>query len=182
MNLKDFLAHNQKTIAAFFLLLILIGAGLVFYSQKFSQRASFVPLKKEIKVEVSGAVKNPGVYTFEVGTRVEEALKAAGGVLETADLTKMEVSLASQLIDGQKIFVPLRMTVFEKEANSSKINLNQASLEELEKLPGIGEVLAQRIIDYRNQNGPFENIEDIKKVSGIGEKKFEAIKDLIRVD
>ncbi len=154
-----------------------------------------IETENKIYVHVVGEVKNPGVYEMSLGDRVFHAIDKAGGATEDADLTS--INLAEKLKDGEKIIVYSKemlnsnVDVSEKTASenqkmyfksqSNLININTASREELETLPGIGEVLSQRIIDYRRTNGYFKSIEEIKEVSGIGEKKFEAIKDLITV-
>jgi len=154
-----------------------------------------IETENKIYVHVVGEVKNPGVYEMSLGDRVFHAIDKAGGATEDADLTSID--LAEKLKDGEKIIVYSKemlnsnVDVSEKTASenqkmyfksqSNLININTASREELETLPGIGEVLSQRIIDYRRTNGYFKSIEEIKEVSGIGEKKFEAIKDLITV-
>ncbi len=141
---------------------------------------------REIQVYVAGAVVSPGVYHLMEGDRVHQAL-AMAVPLPTADLRYL--GMARELIDGESILVP------ELEADgavpgesppikapSNKININRATTAELDAgLEGIGPGLAQQIVDYRNTNGPFKKIEDIKKVGGIGDKRFEAIKDRISV-
>jgi competence protein ComEA len=154
---------------------------------------------KKIMVYVTGAVKNPGVYTLEEGKRVKDAIEAAGGNLPEADLLRL--NLAQKLRDEDKLYVPrvgefpegqeepgrgntgmAGATVGISSSSDNKININTADLVELDTLPGIGPTTAQKIIDYRNQNGPFKSIEEIKNVSGIGDKKFEEIKDKIKVN
>lgn len=149
----------------------------------------------EVWVHVAGEVQLPGLYKLPGGSRVADAINLAGG--PTADGAPDALNLAALLKDGEKVVVPSKSTnspqPFSSEmptgtpnplpsTTSGKINLNSASQAELEELPGIGEVLAQRIIDYRTQQGPFRTIEDIKEVSGIGDKRFEAIRDLITVE
>ncbi len=134
-----------------------------------------------IKVDVKGAVKNPGVIALEEGKRVDDVLKKAGGALETADLNK--VNLAAPLMDGQVIYIPKEGEIITSDLyinqSSGKININTADKQMLQKLPRVGEKIAERIIEYRNENGMFERIEDIINVSGIGETTFEDMKDLI---
>ncbi len=146
-----------------------------------------------IMVDVDGAVKNPGVYELIEGDRVEDALKKAGGLLETSD-TK-NINRARILADGEKIYIAEKGEINssiemmgdsiyntnEAGVSNGKININIASKELLMSLDGIGEVYSQRIIDYRNKM-KFSNIEDIKKVKGIGEKTFEGLKDKITVN
>ncbi len=149
-------------------------------------------------IHIAGAVKNPGVYQLKSTDRIVDAVKIAGGETEEANLDV--INLAALLKDGQKIIVPYKTysetgeeimpNTFNHTASvyssspastSAKININTANANLLQTLPGIGPVLSERIIDYRNQNGLFGVIDEIKDVSGIGEKKYEGIKDLICV-
>ena len=148
-----------------------------------------------IRVYVSGAVARPGVYALPWDSRIEEAIAAAGGSNTDADL--LRVNLAQRLHDEQQIYVPHKTEVFTPvlptaavltatapapSAPEHRININTASAGELETLPGIGPVLAQRVIDYRQVNGPFRKPEDIKEVKGIGEVTFEQLRQLISID
>jgi len=132
------------------------------------------------------------VYFLEQGSRVEDAITAAGGFLPEAYTESM--NLAAPLSDGSKVLVPLNQdpaTSAETRPDNSTndqaaptvfpININTAPKETLMQLPGIGEVKAQAIIDYRNQNGPFTSLEQIQEVSGIGPATFEKLKDLITI-
>ncbi|SHI70295.1 DUF655 domain-containing protein [Lutispora thermophila] len=146
-----------------------------------------------IGVHISGAVKNPGFIWIKEGTRLGEALNYVGGALVDADLDA--VNLSKKLSDEEKVYIPRIGENIEKAEilsgngktsvnssfNDGKININTAGIDELDSLPGIGEAYAKRIIEYREANGPFKSIEDIKNVSGIGAKRYEAIKDLIKV-
>jgi len=152
---------------------------------------------EKIKVYIIGQIKTNGVIELEYGSRIEDAIIIAGGPTEIADLSK--VNLAYQLEDGQKIYIPSIYdddvqyisagsgeNIIEDNNNlennkSKKVNINKSNLTELTSIPGIGESTAQKIIDYRNENGKFSSIEDLKKVSGIGEKKFEKIKEYIDI-
>ncbi|HEC21611.1 MAG TPA: hypothetical protein ENI95_01700 [Chloroflexi bacterium] len=140
-----------------------------------------------IQVYVSGAVAHPDVYTLPSGAIVRDAVAAAGGANADADLDVL--NLARPLSDGDHVYVP-RVGEAPTPAPagepgavaSGPININTASEAELETLPGIGPVLAQRIVEYREANGPFATIEDIQKVAGIGPATFEDIRDLITVE
>jgi len=147
-----------------------------------------------IGVHISGAVKTPGFIWIKEGTRLGEALEYVGGTLVDADLDA--VNLSKKLTDEEKVYIP-KIGEVEKyysadlsneinasknyNSKSDKININTAGIAELDTLPGIGEAYAKRIIEYRESNGFFKSIEEIKNVSGIGEKRYEAIKDLITV-
>lgn len=138
--------------------------------------------EEEITIHIIGEVKYPGIVILKTGQRIIDAIDAAGGETEEADLNK--INLAQLLSDGDKIYVP---SINDNEieeykdttSRSSTVNINTATLEELTSLPGIGELTAQRIIDYRKQNGKFKNIDDLKNVSGIGESKFNNLKEKI---
>ena len=149
----------------------------------------------EVYVDVDGAVASPGVYRLQDGARVSQAIDAAGGLTAEADVTGL--NRASKVTDGQKIYVP---TVGEQQAalaaggaeggaaaasgtgaSSGLVNINTASAAELQTLSGIGPSMAQSIIDERTQNGAFASVDDLMRVSGIGEKKLAKIKDCICV-
>lgn len=143
-----------------------------------------------IKVYVTGEVKNQGVIELEQGSRIVDAIEKAGGQTEEANLKN--VNLAYELEDGQKIYIPNKseentneiaddgITGSDSKENDT-ININKANEKELQELNGIGESLASSIIKYREDNGKFKNIEDLKNVPGIGESKFSNIKEKIKV-
>lgn len=145
------------------------------------------PSPKPVMVDVGGAVSQPGVYSLPYGSRVIDAIEAAGGLTNEA-MTK-SLNMAAILADGQQVWVaqitptPIPGTSIGDRSNVVEIlvNINTASLSQLEELPDIGPKTAQRIIDYREANGLFLKIEDIQKVEGIGPVTFEKIKDLITV-
>lgn len=144
-----------------------------------------------IKVYVTGEVNKPGVKELKEGSRIEDAINLAGGITDVADISK--INLAYTLEDGQKLYVPNindeieeylstenEDGIIENQGNNAgKVNINKATVEELTKLPGVGESLARRIVEYRNENGKFKTIDDLKNVSGIGDKKFESLKEYI---
>lgn len=148
-----------------------------------------VPSK--IKVYICGEINNAGVYEISNNTRIVDLIEIAGGVKKDACLDSL--NLAEILTDGQKVYIPSAEEVLnsnnivtgngnKNNGNETKIiNINFAGKSDLELLPGIGPELAQRIIDYRNTNGLFKKKEDLKNVTGIGDKKFNAIKDHISV-
>jgi competence protein ComEA len=147
-----------------------------------------VPTEKPLVVHITGAVPRPGVYALPQGARVQDGISAAGGFLAEAD--KTNINLAQLLEDGEKLDIPfieggspvIGTAVPEVVATTTElVNINTASASELDSLPGIGPTTAQKIIDYRTQNGPFASTEDIINVSGIGPGTYERIKDLITV-
>jgi competence protein ComEA len=145
------------------------------------------PTPAPVRVYVSGAVNTPGVYTLSPHSLVDDALKAAGGASAEADLDR--INLALEVHDQQQIHVPRQGDSSQAVAANvtaaqepDHVNINTATLAELDKLPKIGPSTAQHIIDYRTKNGPFKKIEDLKNVSGIGDVTFEALKDLITVE
>lgn len=141
-------------------------------------------MDNKIAVYVTGAVKNPGVYYLDIGSRLSNLLDICGGVLENADIRK--INLAKKLSDADKIDIPImKEESFEdeediKESEDKKVNINTASDTELMTLNGIGKSTAQKIIEYRKIQ-EFTEIEDIMEVPGIGESKFNNIKDDICV-
>ena len=144
--------------------------------------------KNEVVVYVSGQVKNPAVITLEDNgnLRFIDAVNAAGGVTDLAD-TEI-VNLAEPLSDGQHIHIPTKDIIFREIPNKSSaqnsnglININTADEKELQKIKGVGPAIAGRIIEYRENNGVFKSVDEIKKVRGIGDKTFEKIKDYITI-
>lgn len=143
-----------------------------------------------IAVHVSGAVAAPGVYELAEGSRAADAIEAAGGAAEGAAADAL--NLARVLSDGEQIVVPTAEEHAQQQAAASgvgassgaaggKVNINTATAEQLDTLPGVGESTAQKIIADREANGPFSSPEDLKRVSGIGDKKYAELADLITV-
>lgn len=201
----EFLKQRKIVIIIFILVIILIGWKIYdtanFESIDENKLAVSTQEKDEdeeeeiVIVHVTGEVKKPGVVKLKEGSRIEDIIKAAGGLTENADISN--INLAYVVEDGTKIRIPstddekngeyITQNIGEgiivqqdENSNSSVININTANETELEELPGIGTSIAERIVEYRNKNGKYKNIEDIKNVTGIGDSKFEKIKDLIK--
>lgn len=159
-----------------------------------------IAIEENITVHIIGEVKYPGVVVLKEGSRVVDAIEAAGGETDDADLNSL--NLAYMLNDGEKIYVPNKQETKDENKNyieegggtnisqagtdqnnskNEKININTAGEDELMKITGIGESTAKKIIEYRNQNGRFKTIEDIKKIPGIGDSKYNNMKEEIRV-
>jgi competence protein ComEA len=150
------------------------------------------PTPVPIRVHVTGAVQQPGVYDLAVDSRVEDLIAISGGF--TADADQDSLNLAAQLQDGAQVNVPTqKVSVVSQSTHATQtpdnqhstptfpININTASSEELESLPGIGPVTAGKIIEYRQNEDGFSSIEEIQKVSGIGPATYEKLRDLIAV-
>lgn len=136
-------------------------------------------------VDVSGAVRRPGLYRLPDGARVNDALMKAGGAIGAADLTV--INRAATLSDGQQVLVPVKVsaTVASGATGTSgtsanaPVHLNSATLEQLDALPGVGPATAQRIVDYRTANGSFKSVDELDAVSGIGPAKLAELRDLV---
>lgn len=204
--MTDWLERNRGFVLVTLINLALVG-GLFFWLQRPvstpieiarpeptaspAVTATFTP--SPLRVYVTGAVLHPDVYSLAPGSIVKEAIEAAGGTTDEADLDR--INLAQELRDQQQLYVPCigesnappPVTGGEPAASSGsgapggKISINTATPEELDSLPGIGPAIAQRIIDYREANGSFQSIEEITLVSGIGDATYEKIKDRITV-
>ena len=215
----DNLTKKQKVIVL--VIAIVVAIGMIYFIYNKNQITDDVNLENDILVSenvakekslntteeneviihIIGSVKNPGIVRLKEGSRIEDAIEAAGGLTENADISR--VNLAYVVDDGTKIKIPSsqeedigdeeiidsgsgeNIIIEENTTSSNKssqtININKATETELQTLPGIGASLASRIIEYRSQNGKFGSIEEIKNVNGIGDSKFENIKDLISV-
>ena len=144
-----------------------------------------------VVIDVRGAVETAGVYELPPGARVQDAVAAAGGLAEVADLST--VNLARRLRDGEVLSIPelpvpgstppLAASGGEAldEVSRPRININTATSEELDVLPGVGEVTATRIISYRDLNGPFRSVDDLVHVEGISDRTIDAFRDMVTI-
>lgn len=197
-------SKKEIYVVALLIFAILSGSGILilkdrtsggitvttFVGDEFPAVGESIPANKEqvpedvIYVDVSGAVARPGVYELQKGARVFHVIELAGGLTEDAFVDN--INMATVLHDAQKVHIPRKNDPFSNVSGQSvpydgKVRINTATSEELQTLPGIGAVIAERIIRYREQHGPFASIEDIRQVSGIGEKTYQEIKDLITI-
>ena len=223
--MSNFNFKENKTIIVIISIIIIIFLCVFFYTRinmesEYNEISNYDILQNETDIEieqeettkiiihVTGAVKNEGIVQIEEGGRIADAVDAANGFSEDADIS--QINLAYQLEDGQKIYIPSindekigeEEKVLQKEyvtdeagddiiledeisnvksKKDEKININTADQIELEEIPGEGESTAQKVIEYRETNGKFKTIEDIKNVNGIGESKFENMKEKICV-
>ena len=188
------ISRQQAIVICVLVLVLLVGAGKLLGARHPAvQRRAQVKLvsatsssRAQLLVDVSGAVRRPGVYKLPAGSRINDALLKAGGETEKADLTL--VNRAALLTDGQQVLVPEKVTATAAAATSSggsapattaPVRLNSATLEQLDELPGVGPSTAQRIIDYRTANGPFKSVDELDSVSGIGPAKLAELRDLV---
>ena len=202
----DILNKKQKIILIIIILLILlfIGSYIIIKANSLKYisletiegNKEVIEETSEIVVHIIGAIKKEGIIKTKEGSRISDIIELAGGITEEADLSK--INLAYIVQDGQKIYVPnindkenvvsitedVGQDIIKDGGNSNmkeKININTATQTQLETLSGIGPSTALKIINYREQNGKFKEIEDIKNVPGIGDAKFENIKEEISV-
>ena len=134
----------------------------------------------QLVVDVAGAVRRPGLYRLAAGTRIADALAAAGGATARADVTL--VNLAAPLADGEQVLVPVHgegAAAGATPSSTAPLDLNTASAEQLDALPGVGPATAQKIIDYRQAHGPFRNVDELEAVPGIGPSKVAQLKGLV---
>lgn len=204
----DFLKEKKVIIFIVLIAIILIGKNIYDSTQKYDNSVNenqvIVNETKEeksddemIAVHITGAIKKEGVVRVKENSRIEDVIEKAGGLSEDADITN--VNLAFVVEDGVKIRIPsindekeveivtensgngVEVSDMQEESSNGLININKATETELETLNGIGPSLALKIIEYREKNGKFKTVDDIKNVPGIGENKFNNIKDYIDV-
>jgi competence protein ComEA len=182
-------SRNQKIALSIIAAIVLALSVLIVLrgNTQINAAPEIIPItiaEPEIFVDVTGAVNNPGVYTLTGRSRVIDAIKAAGDSAPGADLST--INLARVLNDGEQIYVDSTVVNssgqrVSKKVSSGPININRATLRQLDALDGIGPVIAGRIIEYRKKNGSFLTIDDLQKVSGIGAAKFAQIKSKVRI-
>lgn len=170
---------KKKYIWAAFTVCVLLGTFVYynfFYQTK--EEIPLVPIREAegaasagtVVVYVSGAVEVPGVYNLPSGSRAVDAVQAAGNLLPYADGNA--VNLAAEVHDGDHIIIPFDFNPAEAELEIDYVNINTATVRELEALPGVGKSTAEKIVEYRNKEGLFKSVDDLKNINGIGEGKF----------
>ena len=205
------LSFKQKIIIGVIGALIILGVGVYIYvtnstKEEYDFNDFYTNVETDssegntIIVHITGEVKNAGIIELPEESRIADAIEKAGGVTKEADLN--QVNLAFVLSDGQKIYIPNKKESKENEGKAyitaesgnnviikdkveggktQKVNINEAKQEDFEQLPGIGPSIAKKIVEYRQQNGKFTSIDELQEVKGIGEAKFENIKEYIMV-
>lgn len=188
----EWLERNRSNLAALLVVLVTVAAvGLLQAPRRTALQVmspAAPPTPFPIKVHVVGAVASPGVYALSIDARVEDALEAAGGPSESADVGSL--NLAAPLRDGQQLVIPTVGAEAPSSATTARpatspgpfrLDLNSATRQQLEALPGIGEVTAQKILDYRAKNGSFVSIDELKDAKLVNSATFEKIKGLVEV-
>lgn len=182
-NILDYTTDQKRALVAIALTALSISTFLFFASK--GEAVEAPPIKivettptKMLLVHVAGLVKKPGVYPVLEGSRVVDAIAAAGGAKKGFDLSK--INLARKVVDGEQIFLGEKRGDSNASNSSSyrgTIFINRATAAQFDSLSGIGPVIAKRIVEYREKNGPFVDIADLQKVAGIGPKSFEKMKN-----
>jgi competence protein ComEA len=186
-DFQDYTYSQRRALIAISLVAILFATflftntrGRAVAQESAKPTLTMPAVAKTILIHVAGKVKRPDVYPLLAGSRVSDAIKAAGGAQKGVDLS--DINLARVLVDGEQVYVGYVAKVSSRSSKSSKtrftgvINVNRATKAEFDSLTGIGPVLASRIINYRSANGPFLALDDLLKVSGIGSKTLERIR------
>ena len=164
---------------------LLLGAGAAQPAQVLPPPAALTTVEARLVVDVVGAVRRPGLYRLPQGTRVADALARAGGLTPKADRTL--VNLAAPLADGEQVIVPARVSGVGagvsggsgSAAPAGPVHLNVATLEQLDALPGVGPVTAQKILDYRQKHGAFGSVDELDAIPGIGPARLDQLRDLV---
>ena len=188
----EWLGRNRGGLALGVLGMLLVALAAAFLQrpapaplvvQAPTPRPSPSPAVVPIAVSVAGEVPRPGLYHLPPGSRIDDAVRAAGGPNEEADVHRL--NLAARLADGQQIVVPRKIEALGAGAAPpvlpTLVNINVATIPELDRLPGVGPVIAQRIVAYREQHGPFTRIEQLREAKLVNAATFEKIKDLVTV-
>lgn len=167
------------------LIVLILAAVMVFFAYSWVESRNVASItilatpQSQIAVDVRGAVSTPGVVYLQPGSRLIDVINSTGGLTSNADASL--VNLSSRVADGQMIVIPTVMPEQFEQSGIGLININTASVEDLKQLPGIGDVLAQRIVTYREFNGPFQSVDEIENVEGVSTSLIESIRPLVTV-
>ncbi len=180
--MRAWLAQNRGGLGVGLLGMALIGAVSWLWRPAPTPVAVVIPTPApsatpQLVVHLAGEVQRPGVYQLPGNARVADGIAAAGGATDEANLDAL--NLAARLVDGQRVLVPSRTSVGSPSEASGRTNLNRASRAELEALPGIGPAIAQRILEYRDRNGPFRSFDQLRETRLINAPTLERLRDLI---
>ena len=183
--IKEWIETHRWEVLGVLVGVILIGSGMFWWRSGMGETSQpevvlSATSSAKLRVDVAGEVNRPGVYEFEPGSRVEEALVMAGGVADNADKDYIDKYLnrAAKLADGQKLYIPAKSVQNNRNLPAGRqVNINSASSGELEGLPGIGPVTAGKIIAGR----PYQNISELVEKKIVGQKLFDQIKELVSV-
>ena len=191
-GIGEWLGRNRGGLAIGAVGMVLVGLAAAFLQrptpaplvvQAPTARPSPSPQIVPIAVSVAGEVPRPGLYHLPPGSRIDDAVKAAGGATDAADVNRL--NLAARLADGQQVMVPRRIEALGAGAAPpvlpAAVNINLATIPELDRLPGVGPAIAQRIVAYREQHGPFTRVEQLRDAKLVNAATFEKIKDLVTV-
>ena len=161
----------------------LSGAGTASVSASPQASAASAPAQSPVVVHVVGAVRRAGLYRLPQGSRIDDAIRRAAGATRRADLSL--VNLAAPLADGMQVVVPVRAApgaagVPGETEQSGPVHLNTATLEQLDGLPSVGPVTAQKILDYRQQHGAFSSVDELDAIPGIGPARLETLREVVQ--
>jgi competence protein ComEA len=185
------LSRRQALVGVVCLLGVVLGAARLFAAAPSHPTPPIVPpiaagstaaapAVRAVVVDVEGAVRRPGIYRFTTGARIADAIARAGGTTRRAD--RSSVNLAAPLADGQQVLVPRRRAPGASGGGASlpsaagPLDLNTATVEQLDTLPGVGPVTAQKIVDYRTEHGPFTSVDQLDAISGIGPTRIDNLR------
>ncbi|MCV3763865.1 helix-hairpin-helix domain-containing protein [Companilactobacillus farciminis] len=196
-EILDYFKRNKMVISMLSILVIIVGGywwlqrpqpvkNEIKTEVRAPKKTASVPKNKLIAIDVQGAVKKPGVYQLKEGSLVQSAIQMAGGLLDNAD-TK-QINQAKRVSDQMQVYVPVVGANTSSSPSSSaakgkgeKVNINNASVDDFKNVTGIGPKKAEKIIAFREKNGNFKELHDLTKVSGIGEKSLDSLKDQLTV-
>ena len=197
-KIKNYLYYNRKELITILICFIIFISYIIFKNNDNNEIVEVInniekeKVEEKIIIDIKGEVNIPGTYEFNINERIQDAIKKSGGLTSKADVSS--INLSEKLSDEMLIVIPsiddkqiidnnikIENVIEETSKKDSKISINNASINELMKINGIGKAKAEAIVNYRKNNGTFKDIKDIIKVSGIGNSTYEKIKDYIKI-